>query len=145
MSEPGRRALAAAILANLAAGSVLGACDGQQQRSRRAGEGPGQKAAAPASGAAAIVVGTWRARLEDSAERSTSRDYTFTADGRVTVAPGRVCRYRVEAEALAVDCAGAARETAQGRLERRDADTLVWTIEGKAVRLERQPGVAEQQ
>ena len=84
-------------------------------------------------------------RLADAPDRSKARVYTFTADGRVTVAPGQVCRYRIEAASLAVDCDGAAGEAARGRLERRNGDTLLWRVDDKIVELERQAGVKEQQ
>jgi hypothetical protein len=96
MAGARRSALAAAILANILGGVGLAACDGQQQRAGKAGDRPSQQAEAPGLDAAQAVVGTWRVRLADAPDRSKARVYTFTADGRVTVAPGQVCRYRIE-------------------------------------------------
>ena len=140
-----RSALAAAILANVLGGVGLAACDGQRQRAAKAGDQPSQQAEAPGLDAAQAVTGTWRVRLADAPDRSEARVYTFTADGRVTVAPGQVCRYRIDAASLAVDCDGAAGETARGPLERRNGDTLLWRVDDKIVQLERQAGVKEQQ
>ena len=145
MAGPGRSALAAAILANILGGFGLAACDGRQQRAGKAGGHPSQQAEAPGLDAAQAVVGTWRVLLADAPDRSKARVYTFTADGRVTVAPGQVCRYRIEAAALAVACDGAAGEAARGPLERRNDDSLLWRVDDKIVELERQSGVKEQQ
>jgi len=92
-------------------------------------------------GPARSMIGTWRVRLAEAGDEA--KVYTFTADDRVTVAPGQLCHYRVERDVLAVECAGAARDSARGRIERRGADTLVWRIGDKIVRLERRAGVEE--
>jgi hypothetical protein len=94
---------------------------------------------------AASMIGTWRVRVVSGAGGPEGITYTFTADGRVTVGPGQTCRYRIENQTLAIDCAGTTAESASGRLERRDANLLVWSVDEKTVHLERQVGVKEQQ
>jgi hypothetical protein len=94
-------------------------------------------------GAGALVTGTWRVRLESGAEKTEGVTYTFTADGRVTVAPKETCRYRLEREVLSIDCAAATTEharagSASGPIELLDRNTLVWTVGDKTVRLEEQ-------
>jgi hypothetical protein len=94
--------------------------------------------------AAANLVGTWRVRLEEPVRGPEGIVYTFTADGRVTVGPGQHCTYRLQNMELAIDCAGTSAESASGRLERQNADSLLWKVGDKTVRLERQAGVMEQ-
>lgn len=94
--------------------------------------------------AAANLVGTWRVRLEEPVGGPEGVVYTFTADGRVTVGPGQHCRYRLQNMELAIDCAGTTAESASGQLERQSADTFLWKVGDKTVRLERQAGVKEQ-
>jgi hypothetical protein len=166
-----RTMLATAIL--LALAGSLAACDDQAQRSAskmesgaRISEGrapasdPGREARTPVQqaeapklgagpesppGAVANVVGTWRLRLKSGAdEAQPGITYTFTADGRVTVGPDQICRYKVENQVLSIDCAGTTAESATGRLEREDENHLIWRVAGKTVRLDRQNGVKEQ-
>lgn len=156
-------ARAAALLLVLAGGVLLSACDerpkkreggekapagAQRQRADKAEPGPPDQVkpgARPETFADASVVGTWRIRVEMEAGAPEGVTYTFTADGRVTVGPAQTCRYRIEQQELAIDCAGTAAESARGRLDRQDQNTLVWKVGDKTVRLERQPGVKEQQ
>jgi hypothetical protein len=152
----------AAALAGLLAAASLASCDERPRRDEQAGRAqqppapqkaesrPPQDAKPGArpetdAGAAANLVGTWRVRLESGAGGPEGVVYTFTADGRVTVGPGQDCRYRVAAQVLSIDCTGTSAASASGRLERPDRNTLVWTVDDKVVRLERQNGVKEQQ
>lgn len=166
-----RTAVATAIL--LALAGSLAACDDQSQRSERKMESgartvegraptsnagreartPVQQAEAPKlgagpegpTGAVTSVVGTWRLRLKSGAdEAQPGITYTFTADGRVTVGPDQICRYKGENQVLSIDCAGTTAESASGRLEREDENHLIWRVAGKTVRLDRQNGVKEQ-
>jgi hypothetical protein len=159
------RAMRAAALAlSLAGALALTACDERSQKSERS---PGERQAAEAEApqraetaepgppahinpgarpeTGAGLIGTWRVRVVSGAGGPEGVTYTFTADGRVTVGPGQSCRYRVEKEALAIDCAGTTAESASGRIERRAADLFVWSVGEKTVHLERETGVKEQQ
>jgi len=121
--------------------------DTSPQRTEKADPGPPARVnpgARPQTPAAANLVGTWRVRVETPAGGPEGVTYTFTADGRVTVGPGQDCRYRLENQELAIDCAGTTAESAKGRLERQDENVLVWKVGDKEVRLERQAGVKEQ-
>ena len=157
----GARAVALAL--GLSGALAVAACDERQQKSepapaekppagaqaqRAETAEPGPPAhikpgAAPESGTS--VIGTWRVRVVSGAGGPEGVTYTFTADGRVTVGPGQTCRYRIEKEALAIDCAGTIAESAGGRLERREANLFVWSVGDKTVHLERETGVKEQQ
>jgi len=177
MSATRPAALAAALLLSLAGALSLAGCDDRQQRSERKAEeisadsrapdagaawrvpatSPQQQAEArPGSGpempraAANMVIGTWRVRVPASAAEGAGVVYTFTADGRVTVGPKHICRYRLDRDVLSIDCVGAAAdaatdESASGKVMPEDANTLVWAVGDKTVRLERQSGVKEQQ
>lgn len=158
-ARPGARV--AALLLALAGGISLVACDERPKNGERGEKAPAgaqrpradkagpphqvRPGARPETFADASVVGTWRIRVEPEAGAPEGVTYTFTADGRVTVGPAQICRYRIEQQDLAIDCAGTMAESARGRIERRDQNTLVWTAGDKTVRLERQPGVKEQQ
>ena len=117
----------------------------QQQAEAQPGSGPEMPRAA-----ANMVIGTWRVRVPANAAEVAGVVYTFTADGRVTVGPKHICRYRLDRDVLSIDCVGAAAdaamgESATGKVAPEDANTLVWTVGDRTVRLERQSGVKEQQ
>ncbi len=122
--------------------------DAQPQRTEKAEAGPPEQVkpgARPETPlAVASLVGTWRVRLETPAGGPEGVTYTFTGDGRVTVGPGQNCHYRLENQDLAIDCTGTTAESASGRLERQDQNTLIWKVGDKTVRLERHAGVKEQ-
>lgn len=105
---------------------------------------PGAAPSDPGAGAAALV-GTWRVRLKTGADEAQGITYTFTTDGRVTVGPNQICRFKLENHVLSIDCTGAAAESASGRLERRDPNNLVWQVGDKTVLLERLNSIKEQQ
>ena len=155
-------ARAAALALGLAGALTVAACDERQQKSERvptekppagaeaqrtetAEPGPPADVKPSARPETASVVGTWRVRVASGAGGPEGVTYTFTADGRVTVGPGQTCRYRIENQALAIDCAGTTAESASGRLERRAANLFVWSVGEKTVHLERETGVKEQQ
>lgn len=57
--------------------------------------------------------------------RSESTTYRFEDGGRVTVAGAKQCAYALEQAELKVDCHG---KITTGKLEFRDAQTIVWTV-----------------
>lgn len=143
---------AVALTLGLAGALALAACDERQQKSDRSPNEQRKAEAQPpahlkpgaAPESATSVIGTWRVRVVSGAGGPEGVTYTFTADGRVTVGPGQACSYRIETEALTIDCAGTSAESASGRLERRAAKLFVWSVGEKTVHLEREPGVKEQ-
>jgi hypothetical protein len=137
--------------------------DAEPQKTEQAQPGPPQKAApSPPQQATpgppqqakpgarptnpTTVIGTWRVRIKDGAdEAQPGITYTFTSDGRVTVGPDQICRYKLENQTLSIDCAGTTAESASGTLERENENRLIWRVKEKTVRLERQDGEKEQQ
>lgn len=89
------------------------------------------KTAPGAAPSAARLVGTWvvtqsqGGRADGRSDRSESTTYRFEDGGRVTVAGSKQCAYILQEAELKVDCSG--RITA-GKLEFRDAQTIVWTV-----------------
>jgi hypothetical protein len=92
------------------------------------------KTAPGAAPSAARLVGTWvitqsqGGPADGRSDRSESTTYRFEDGGRVTVAGSKQCAYILQEAELKVDCSG--RITA-GRLEFRDAQTIVWTLGAK--------------
>lgn len=79
----------------------------------------------------ARVIGTWTiSGAPDgvhSGEKAPGTTYRFEEGGKVTVGGAKQCAYMIEASELKIDCGAA---LLAGRVEFRDADTMIWAIAG---------------
>ena len=130
-----RAASIAAALAVLTLGMGAGAETGQPHAQvTPPSSSPPVKTAPGAAPSATRLVGTWLVTqaqggpADGRSDRSESTTYRFEEGGRVTVAGAKQCAYSLDEAELKVDCNG---RMTTGKLEFRDAQTMIWTVGAK--------------
>jgi hypothetical protein len=131
-----RAAPIAAVFAALAMAAVGASAETSQPHAQVTppSSSPPVKTAPGAAPSASRLVGTWLVTQAEGgpadgrSDRSESTTYRFEEGGRVTVAGAKQCAYSLDEAELKVDCNG---RIAAGKLEFRDAQTMIWTVGAK--------------